>query len=206
MRDQFESQMQRLAFVRDLPWHDARFYAEFLAQTYYYVCHTTRLLGLAASRIGVDREKLHHRFLSHAAEERSHHLLANRDVRLLGFEIANIPLAPATSALYETQYHRIEHGDPTVVFGYILALEGAAVRHGPSVYEKVLSLHGSGPVSFLKLHAEEDPDHLDKAFEMVETFSAAEQLQIESNLKFSCALYATFLQACKQAVLQENVA
>jgi pyrroloquinoline quinone (PQQ) biosynthesis protein C len=199
MREQFETQLQRLDFVRDLPWQDPRFYAEFLSQTYYYVCHTTRLLGLAASRIGVDREKLHHRFLSHAAEERSHHLLAQRDVRLLGYEIANIAEAPATSALYETQYHRIEHQSPTIVFGYILALEGVAVVHGPAVYQRVVGLHGDGPVSFLKLHAEDDPDHLDKAFEMVSALSPAEQAEIARNLRFSCALYSTFLAACRDA-------
>src|ERR1700753_4293061 len=117
MRDLFKQQLQQIDFVRELAWEDPRFYAEFLAQTYHYVCHTTRLLALSASQLGVEREKLHQRFLGHAAEERSHHLLAQRDIKQLGYDVVNLPELPATSALYETQYHRIQQIGPTSVFG-----------------------------------------------------------------------------------------
>jgi len=34
------------------PWENQSFYAEWLAQTYFYVRHSTRLLCLAAARFG----------------------------------------------------------------------------------------------------------------------------------------------------------
>ena len=36
--------------VEATPWHDKAVYGGFLAQTNYYVSHSTRLLALAASR------------------------------------------------------------------------------------------------------------------------------------------------------------
>jgi hypothetical protein len=192
MKEFFQREIRALDGIRNAPWQDNRFYAQFLAQTYYYVCHTTRLLGLCASRIGVDREKLHHRFLKHAAEERSHHLLAERDLSNLGWSLAQLPELPTTAALYETQYYRVEHLSPTSIFGYILALEGVSVLHGPYIHELV-SRHHAHATSFVKVHAEDDPSHLDAAFEAVAALPEVETRLIERNLVFSCCLYRLFL-------------
>jgi hypothetical protein len=195
MKEFFDAEMRRLHAIREFPWQDAKAYGQFLAQTYYYVCHTTRLLGVTASRIGVDREKLHQRFLKHAAEERSHHLLAERDLTHLGTSIAAFQELPLTAALYETQYHRVEHVNPTMIFGYILALEGVSVLHGPWIYRAVREAHGDAAASFLKVHSDEDPDHLDKAFEMVNALSDPERDLIRKNLRFTCGLYEIFLRS-----------
>jgi hypothetical protein len=194
MKEIFEREIRSLDVVRNFPWEDRRTYAEFLAQTFYYICHTTRLLGLCASRIGVDREKLHHRFLRHAAEERSHHLLAERDISALGFRLDDLSELPTTAALYETQYYRVEHISATSIFGYILALEGVSVIHGPHIYEIVAKRHGEAS-SFVKLHAEDDPGHLDAAFDAIGGLTAEERTLIERNLSFTCQLYLGFLRA-----------
>ncbi len=195
MKEFFQDRIHRLDTIRDFPWDDAKAYGEFLAQTYYYVCHTTRLLAVAAARIGVEQEKLHHRFLKHAAEERSHHLLALRDLAALGGSLERSPELPAAAALYETQYYRSEHIAPTMIFGYILALEGLSVVHGPFVYRSAQAKHGDAACSFLKLHSDEDPDHLDKAFEAIAALSEPEHRLIEKNFDFSCELYNSFLRA-----------
>jgi hypothetical protein len=193
MREFFEREIRSLDLIREFPWQDRGIYGQFLAQTYYYTSHTTRLLGLCASRIGIEREKLHHRFLRHAAEERSHHLLAERDVRSLGLRLGEMPELPATAALYETQYYRVEHICPTSIFGYILALEGLSVIHGPHIHEVVERCHGDAS-SFVKLHAEDDPAHLDAAFDAVSAFTEAEVKLIERNLVFACGMYRSFLR------------
>ena len=193
MREFFQTEIQSLAMIREFPWDNQRAYADFLAQTYYYVCHTTRLLAVCASRIGVEREKLHHRFLKHAAEERSHHLLAQRDIQALGTTLTAFPERAITSALYEAQYFRAEHGSPTTIFGYILALEGLAVVYGPDVYRAVSRHHGDTPTSFVKLHANEDPHHLESAFAILETLGAEEVSLIRGNFKFTRDLYRTLL-------------
>jgi hypothetical protein len=193
MKDFFQDQIGSLALVRDFPWENRRAYADFLAQTYYYVCHTTRLLALCASRIGIDREKLHHRFLKHAAEERSHHLLAERDIQALGLSLAAFPERSLTAALYEAQYFRVEHGWPTTIFGYILALEGLSVVHGPHVYKAVNQHYGDAAASFVKLHSLEDPDHLESAFAMIAAMDGDELSRIKANFCFTRDLYRTLL-------------
>ena len=197
MKDFFQAEIRTLESIRQFPWQSGRAYAQFLAQTYYYVCHTTRLLALAASRIGIEQEKVHHRFLKHAAEERSHHLLAERDISRLGFSLAEMPELPLTAALYEMQYYRVEHVSPMAIFGYILALEGVAVVYGGYVYEAVRKHHGDEPCSFVKLHANEDPDHLESAFDAVAASTDAERQMIKNNFRFSCRLYPSFLRAIR---------
>jgi pyrroloquinoline quinone (PQQ) biosynthesis protein C len=176
-------------------WEDPLVYAQYLAQTYYYVCHSTRLLGLAAARLGVDQEKLHQRMFKHASEERSHHLLTKHDLQALGHRLEDLPELASTAALYQTQYFQIEYVSPLTLFGYILALEGVAVIHGPSVYQRVHKAHGSAAGAFLKLHAEEDPDHLEKALEVVRSIPERDQAAVRQNLRFSCQHYRAFLEA-----------
>jgi hypothetical protein len=198
MKDLFQMEMRALEPILQFPWDNARAYAQFLAQTYHYICHSTRLLGLCASRIGVDREKLHNRFLRHAAEERGHHLLAERDVRRLGFSLHAMPELPMTAALYETQYYRAEHVGPTAIFGYILALEGIGVVHGGRIYEAARMHHTEEACAFIKLHATEDPGHLESAFAAIAALTEAERETVAGNLRFTRRLYLGFLQAICQ--------
>jgi hypothetical protein len=193
MREFFQTEIQGLSLLRDFPWGNKHAYGDFLAQTYYYVCHTTRLLAVCASRIGVEREKLHHRFLKHAAEERSHHLLAERDLAALGASLRDYPERALTAAMYETQYYRAEHLSPTTIFGYILALEGLAVVYGPSVYAAVNGAFGDEAAAFVKLHANEDPGHLESAFALLATLSPGETEAIQANFKFTRDLYRSLL-------------
>jgi hypothetical protein len=193
MKDFFQSEIKKLETLRDFPWDNPDAYADFLAQTYYYVCHTTRLLAVCASRLDVTREKLHHRFLKHAAEERSHHLLATRDIEGLGRTLVSFPERPLTAAMYESQYFRAEHVAPTAIFGYILALEGLAVTYGPHIYEAVARYHGDRASSFVKLHANEDPGHLESAFAELDTFSEREISLVQANFRFTTDLYSKVL-------------
>jgi thiaminase len=199
MKELVRAETARFNSAKTTPWTNKTVYARYLAQTYHYVVHSTRLLGLAAARLGAEDEKLHHRFLQHAGEERSHHLLAERDLRKLGFELGDFPELPATKALYQTQYYRVEHISAKSLFGYILALEGNAVVYGGYVYDAARNAHGDEAAVFLRVHAEEDPSHLDAAFAAVESFSAEEQARVAENLHFSCAMYDVLLKSIVQA-------
>jgi hypothetical protein len=179
---------------RTFPWEDRFAYAEYLAQTYHYVCHSTRLLAAAAALFGVEREKLHNRFLKHAAEERSHHLLAARDLVKLRFSLDDFPELPSTKAFYEPQYYRIEHVSPLAMFGYILALEGSAVAYGPFAYQVARKAHGEAPTAFLRVHSDEDPGHLETAFAMIRALSPDEQRLVYDNTRFSLAMFDGFLR------------
>ena len=112
--------------IRNYPWENKRAYAEFLAQTYYYICHSTRLLAASAARFSQEDQGMHKRFLLHTDEENSHELLALRDLQKLGFSIKDFPEMAQTRILYEVQYYKVEHCDPAALMGYILALETLA--------------------------------------------------------------------------------
>src|SRR4051794_23231768 len=84
--------------VRDFPWGDRRAYADWLAQTYYYVHHSTRLLACAAARFPTDErgDGLHHRFGKHMSEEQKHEKLCVHDLKGLGTSVVDWPERHAT--------------------------------------------------------------------------------------------------------------
>jgi thiaminase len=195
MREFIEANRHEMDAIRAYPFEEPRAYAQFLAQTRHYVVHSTRLLAAAAARIPEEREALHMRFLQHAAEERSHHRLAEHDLRKLGRQIEQFPELPATQALYQSQYYRVEHQAPTSLFGYIFMLEGLSVAHGAWIYERVERAHGKEAAAFVKLHANEDEDHLEKAFDVVGQLDESELSLIRENYLFTCTIYRLFLEA-----------
>jgi len=195
MKEFFESNRHLLDPIRKFPFQDKGAYSEFLAQTHHYVAHTTRLLGLVGSRIGPEREKLHMRFMKHAGEEKSHHLLAAHDLAELGGSLESHPSLPATNALQECQYYRVLYQAPTAIFGHIIALEGVAVTHGRWVYETVSSVHGKSASTFVKLHVEDDPEHMEATFAAVATLTEAERALIRENYVHTCAVYAWLLES-----------
>jgi thiaminase len=184
------------------PWSVPRAYADWLAQTYYYVRHSTRLLAASAARFAQDEagSALHHRFTAHMAEEKKHELLALHDLKGIGFSIDGFPEHPITRMFYESQYFKIEHQDPLSLFGYILPLEAMSVSKGPWVRERVVESHGPGCVAFLRVHVEDDVDHLDKAFRTLETASAERRQLIELNMRQTTFGYVALLSEIRRQI------
>jgi hypothetical protein len=182
MLDFFENHMAVLySAVADFPWDSKDAYASFLAQTYYYVSHSTRLLALAAARFGVEDEGLHQRFLKHTTEEKSHHLLAIHDLKALGKQLTDYPELPMTAALYEPQYYKVEYQDPTALFGYIMPLEMLAVRKGRWIFGCVEKAFGTKAASFVKVHAEDDEGHVTEGLEHLRQLDPSKMNRINFN-------------------------
>jgi pyrroloquinoline quinone (PQQ) biosynthesis protein C len=184
---------------RDFPWHNKEAYAHYIAQTYYYVSHSTRLLGLAASRLGPDRENFHKRFMEHAGEEKGHHILALNDLKALGKSLEDLPLLPETAAFFEPQYYKIEYQSPLALLGYILCLEAFAVADGRRIYQEIEKAHGKAAGTFMKVHAEDDPDHVQKALKVTEGLDEKEMAFIERNLIQTCHSWINLMKACQTA-------
>jgi hypothetical protein len=184
------------------PWHERSAYADWLAQTFYYVRHSTRLLAAAAARFPYDDlgNSLHHRFGAHMGEENKHELLALHDLRVLGSTVESWPERPATRMFYEPQYFKIEHQDPTVLFGYILPLEAIAPLQGRRVAEKVTAAFGPQCASFLKVHAADDVDHLEKAFLMLAKLDQPTRKLVEANLLQTTYAYEALLVEIRKGI------
>lgn len=182
--------------IQATPWREKSVYGAFLAQTNYYVSHSTRLLALAASRFRFSEEKLHRRFIKHAAEEMSHETLALRDLKNLGLSLAQYPEFPSTRAFYQTQYYMIEHVSPWSFWGYILMLEGLAVTKGPWLYNEIKQHHGEHAGSFVKVHAAEDVDHMDEAEKAMQSLPERERPIVVEQIANSCFYYCSMLEQC----------
>jgi thiaminase len=182
------------AEMQQFPWEDKEAYANWLSQTYHYVCHSTRLLALAASRF--EDAKLHGRFLEHLGEEKGHEKLATHDLKHLGAPVGEC--YPETHAFYMTQYYYLEHTPPAAFLGWILCLEGMAATVGNEIYNRVKAAHGEKAGAFCKVHAGEDIGHLEKAYGLLDRVSPADAATLLENMKVSVGLYAGLLRACAE--------
>jgi hypothetical protein len=178
-------------------WQDEGFYANWLAQTYYYVSHSTRLILLASAYFDFNYQNLHNRFMDYVKEERNHEKLALNDLKNLKHDIKNIPEFASTSGMYQSQYYWIQHRGAPSFFGYILALEGLAVHSGKKLYEQVNSKFAKS-CSFLKVHIQEDVDHLKQAFSSVESFKPQDLEVMIMNLKQSSRAYVRMIKECEE--------
>jgi hypothetical protein len=178
------------------PWENREFYAAWLSQTYFYVCHSTRLLAAAAARFGVDQDELHLRFAAHMGEESRHEALALKDLEFLSFSPKEVGELPATAAFYQSQYYLIDYKDPRALLGYILMLEGLAVLVGPSLYNVVKKTHGPKSSLFVKVHAEEDIGHVEEAFKAIERLDDKAMEMVSISFEQSRYLYKEMLASC----------
>jgi hypothetical protein len=179
------------------PWNDSVAYGDWLAQTYFYVRHSTRLLAAAAGRFGHDPRgnALHHRFGQHIGEEDRHELLALHDLKNLERgSVETYGELPSTRSFYEVQYSKIAMQNPLALFGYILPLEVTVAQHGRACYEKVRAAHGAKCASFFKVHVEDDPDHVEKAMAALEGLSEAEETMIRQSIEQTGFLYCSIIR------------
>ena len=182
------------------PWSDRRAYGEWLAQTYYYVRHSTRLLAAAAARFPLSEhgDALHYRFAKHMAEEKKHERLALRDLMQLDLSIEAFPERHTTRMFYEPQYYKIEHEAPAVLFGYILPLEAIGPAYGREVIACVTREFGPKCASFLTVHTEEDEDHIVKALRLVEAIPAEQRALVARNIAQTTHAYGLMLEEMVQ--------
>jgi len=196
IKEEFEKYVGPLCeSMLDFPWEDKRAYASWCAQTYYYVCHSTRLLALGGARSELSAQGMHRRFIDHLAEEKGHEKLASNDVKALGFTLDQFPEMPQTSLFYQNQYYWLnQHHGAIAFFGWILTLEGAGVKACGEVYKRVKKAHGEKAAMFLKVHSEEDVGHLDKAFDQLKCLEPRAVECLIKNMEQSCTLYGEILR------------
>ncbi len=180
----------------ELPWDNEEFVANYFAQTFYYVKHSEKLLALCIARLQDD--KIVSRFKEHMSEENSHELLALADLKKMGRSIKNFPEHPLTKSFYESQYYKIEHQHPLVVMGYIQFLETLAVEQGLVAWKGIKNSIGIES-SFLKLHGEEDIDHVEKANYMISHLPNELQVLIHQNFYQSQLMFKLLLSSLEEA-------
>lgn len=184
--------------IESFPWEDKQAYSAWVAQTYYFARHTTRLLALAGARTPFEAPDFHTRFLAHCAEERGHDKLLVNDLKNLGSKMEDWPEMPGTCALYQTQYYYVEHESPMAFFGYILGLEALAAYFGDYMNKRIEEAWGPRAAHFIRVHAEEDVGHTDEALQKIASLSAADQKVVLQNLRQTLCYYEQMLNECQE--------
>lgn len=186
MRKRLEAAIRKSAkSVGDMDFRNQALYEAWLAQAYFFVRHSTPILALSCG-LSIENRPYHLRCISHLGEEKGHDRLLLNDLKALGSSIDLFEELSSTRAFYQTQYYWIEHMNPVSFLGYILLLEGIAVRCGA---QKLKEVEGYSGCSFIKLHAEEDSAHLSQAMAQIETMSEKDRRDIVANAEQSSDLY-----------------
>jgi thiaminase len=193
-----------LDYFRTLDFADPDVYANWLAQTCYFVSHSVRLSALGASRLDVDHP-LSKRMVAHTKEEAGHHLLARRDIEALGRDLRDFPQLGVTSAFYQAQYYVVLFEDPSHLIGQILMLEAVSVELGPWLHDLVHRRFGEPASRFVKVHAHEDQDHVRKAVAALNDLPPAQQEGVARNFRQACEMYYLILRSIKEGTFEEMV-
>lgn len=202
LRKKYDEAMQNFSRVLEYPWHDKHFYAAWCAQTYFYSRHVTRILLLAAAHTDMGSPALHKRFSAHSGEEKGHEVLAKNDAKDLGYDVQEIGEFPVTRGFYAHQYYTIEHVNSEALFGWILALEGLAMVHGKKWAKTIKASNSQAPTRFVDVHTDEDPGHVEAAFNVVAGFDAKHTPEIINNMKFTVEMYFQILNRCQEFMAQ----
>lgn len=174
--------------IEAFPWRDQGAYALYMKQTEYFTGHSPLILDLIARKFPPGHV-MYNRFKAHTAEETGHDSLATRDVRNLGYDPDDLPVLSITKSFIHAQYHWLETVSPYSPFGWILLLETCAAEIAPRILPGMIDEHGLRCTKFLRLHATEDPDHIDQAWQMVTALPSATLQQIWENYRQSVDNY-----------------
>lgn len=181
--------------VMSYNWENKDAYAYFLAQTYRYIVHSTKLLTYAAevAKSPELKECLHH----HVSEEKGHEHWVAGDLKRLGYKLEEIPENPETKVLYDQIYKGIDRVGPAAIVGYALALEGMSAVVCPKLTPTLLKHYGPKCSTFIKNHGEIDPGHAAESFEILKFFSEKELDAIVEYMDLSTQAYLTFMEKIK---------
>ena len=175
------------SYFRSVDYTNARTYANWLAQTYYFVSHSVRLSALGASALDID-DPLAKRMVAHTREEAGHHLLAKRDIAALGMELSEFPELGVTRAFYQAQYYKVLFEHPSHLVGQILMLEAVSVELGSWLLNIVAERFGIEASRFVEVHARDDKDHVAKAIAAIQDLQLSNRYGVELNFMQACEM------------------
>jgi hypothetical protein len=207
MKKQLHLEINKINEIyQQLDFQDLETYSNWLAQTYYFVRHSTRLLATSAGHCPFEYQVFHHRFLDHAPEEKSHEQLIENDFKNLGLNIMHFPENPTTKSFYQSQYYSIQNINPLSFLGYVMLLETLPLVIGAQMLEKIELNFGSKSVSFVKLHTKEDIQHIENLMKVIEHLDAKTieciRLNLEQAGSLYCGVLSEILKGSQKSILK----
>ncbi len=180
--------------LRKTDWSNPGIYANWLAQTYYHICHSTRLLAAASSRFYVTNDKYHLQTIHHAKEEKSHEKVVLNDLKHMKYSIDTFSELTSAKNLYRSAYYLIERENPLTMYGYVYFLELLSLKGGPDIMERAQNTFGERTVQHLKLHCNDDVEHIQMYANMLNEFTGKERAYVEDGIINTANNYKAMVQ------------
>jgi pyrroloquinoline quinone (PQQ) biosynthesis protein C len=139
-------------------------------------------------------------------EEDRHEKLASKDLENIGLSLDDFPELSITKAFWETQYYKIDQSSGISLLGYILYLEAIAVHCFDASFEVVQKEYGSKGSSFMRVHIDEDPEHVKHAIESIDSLSDHERELVWENFYQTADLYHHMLLKVQSFCRSKSVA
>lgn len=195
MKNILQTQLDKIEQTyKNINFEDKQVYAEWLAQSYFFVRHSTRLLNLSSGLTPFELNFYHLRANDHAREEKNHEKMLIMDLKELDFSIDKFEESPIIKAFYQSQYYTIEHIHPLGFIGYIYLLESLPLGLGKTLLKRIENVYGKKGTTFLRVHTQEDEDHIQSLLKLIEALPKEVVKAIEQNLILSGTLYNSFFQ------------
>lgn len=147
-------------------------YAAYMADVYIYACHSSQVIGHAASRLVLSHPPLADYLFHHAQEEMGHERWAASDLRDLGKtdeDIAAIEPSSPCLRMLGLEYLYAFHDNPVGLFGWMFVLESLGGSVGGDIakaLDQALALEGKATY-FLRGHGEADTHHSEDLFRVI---------------------------------------
>ncbi len=201
MTPQFNQRLEEIlkkqeAHFADCPWENREFYAFWLSQSSYFVNHSTRLLGLAISQAPNGIHPYLKRNAEHILEEFGHEAMAERDVKALGYKLEDFPELFPTKIFYRNQYHGIQKFGAHYLIGYTIFLESISARLGPGLAKRLMKAFPSAHL-FIKVHAEDDQEHIVNITNQLRTLDAKQMEEVIESMTMASEGYLQILEQIK---------
>jgi pyrroloquinoline quinone (PQQ) biosynthesis protein C len=199
--DQVQGKMAKA--VDEFPWEDKSAYLMWLRQSFEYANNSTRILALTAGHL--KNNLFSTRFIQHAAEEKGHERLLVNDAKAFKVKIEDLKAYPEAKAFHQSLYYSILYDNPVAIFGWVIMLEGVACLKGADLYRRTVKAHGERAVAFLKVHSDEDIEHIKKALDSVANLEPEDRKVVMESMEMYADLYCNVLNRIKDECKRGNV-
>ncbi len=186
--------------IQAFPWEDLDAYCAWLAQQYFLVRHSSRLLALAISKI--EDGRIRNEYIQHLHGEHDHDVLLLNDLKSLGRSIGEFRELPSTRLLVHNQYYWLNHGTHDTLLGYAQYLEGVSIFIVPKVVER-LEKAGVSALSFLKAHSESDELHYPEGFARMRRNGVDTENVVVPNLEESHLMYTRMFSEIRETLARQ---
>ncbi len=179
--------------LEGLPWKQNEAYAEFLAQTYYYVSYTTRHMALAAGLCPLEKKDLHNKLIKGAYEEINHEDMIINDLATLGFNAKDFKEHTETKNFYHSTRELIKNRGSEALLAFSIPIETLS-SEGDFIYNTVTQAHGKEAATFLEEHCILDKEHAKENREFVKTLKPEQIDIIKEVLPTACHNYCSMIE------------